>query len=297
MSRPRGFIADYNPRTKTRALLAQIDNVLDTYRAELPLTARQIFYRLVGAHGYPKDEAAYGRLQEHLANARRAGIVDFAHIRDDGTSVEAPMEYGSPEEFLRIAEELAAEGQGVRLAGQPRWIEVWCEAAGMAPQLGRVVGSYGITVYSSGGFDSLTVKHEAAQRIGSRDVPTVILHVGDFDPSGLALFAAAAEDVEAFAAEFDGEVHFKRAAVTLGQIARYELPTAPAKKADKRSAWNDGDGTVQAEALPPDLLAEEIRQAVETELDMEAFGSAKATEAENHEAIEGILRQLRGEET
>jgi hypothetical protein len=29
---------------------------------------------------------------------------------------------------------------------------------------------------------------------------------------------------------------------------------------------------------------------------MEAFGAAKATEAENHEAIEGILRQLRGEE-
>lgn len=113
MSRPRGFIAGYNPRTKTRALLAQVEAVLGTYQAELPLTARQVFYRLVGAHGYPKDEAAYGRLQEHLANARRAGLIDFAHIRDDGTAVEAPVEYASPEEFLRIAEELAAEGQGV----------------------------------------------------------------------------------------------------------------------------------------------------------------------------------------
>jgi hypothetical protein len=71
----------------------------------------------------------------------------------------------------------------------------------------RVVGSYGITVYSSGGFDSLTVKYDAAKRIGEREVPTVILHVGDFDPSGLALFEAAAEDVAAFAGKFEGEVH------------------------------------------------------------------------------------------
>jgi hypothetical protein len=296
MSRPRGFIADYNPHAKTRALLAQVEDVLKTYQAELPLSARQVFYRLVAAHEYPKNEDAYKRLLEHLANARRAGMVDFAHIRDDGTSVEAPLEYGSPEEFLRIAEELASEGQGVRLAGQPRHVELWAEASGMAPQLARIVGPYGITVYSSGGFDSLTVKYEAAKRIGERDVPTVILHVGDHDPSGLALFQAAAEDVEAFAAEFDGEVHFKRVAITPEQIERHQLPTAPPKKADKRSVWNDGDGTVQAEALPPDLLAEEIRQAVESELDMEAFGSAKTTEAENQVAIEGILRQLRGDD-
>ena len=62
MSRPRGYLDDWNPRAKTRELLGQVEAVLDTYRAELPLTARQIFYRLVGSVGYPKDENAYGRL-------------------------------------------------------------------------------------------------------------------------------------------------------------------------------------------------------------------------------------------
>ena len=199
MSRPRGFLYDYNPRAKTRELLGQVEDVLATYAAELPLTARQVFYRLVATVQYPKDERGYTRLQEHLANFRRAGVVAFEHIRDDGVTVEAPLEYGSPEEFLRIAEELAREGQGVRLEGQPNWVEVWCEAAGMAPQLARAVGEYGVTVYSSGGFDSLTVKYDAARRIAAREVPTVVVHVGDFDPSGLALFQAAAEDVEAFA--------------------------------------------------------------------------------------------------
>ena len=139
MARARGYITSYNPRTKTRELLAQVEDVLDTYDAELPLTARQIFYRLVGAYGYPKDERAYGRLLEALGNSRRAGLVPFDAIRDDGATVIPPLEFASPEEILERAEQLAAEGQGVRLEGQPRWVELWCEAAGMAPQLARAV--------------------------------------------------------------------------------------------------------------------------------------------------------------
>ena len=293
MTRPRGYIEDYNPRQKTRELLAQVEDVLDTYRDELPLTARQIFYRLVGSVDYPKDENAYARLQEHLGNFRRAGLVEFDYIRDDGTTTLAPLEFASPEEILEEAERLASEGQGVRLEGQPRWVELWCEAAGMAPQLYRAVNEYGVTVYSSGGFDSLTVKYEAAQRISEREVPTTILHVGDHDPSGLALFNAVAEDVDAFATE---DVEFLRVAVTPDQIERYDLPSAPPKKTDKRSVWRDGDSTVQAEALPPDVLAAEVRQAVETELDMDAFRATKSTEDGNREAFERMMRQLRDED-
>jgi hypothetical protein len=299
VTRPRGFIGGYNPRAKTRELLEQVEDVLATYEAELPLTARQVFYRLVATRDYPKNENGYARLQEHLANFRRAGVVAFEDIRDDGHIVEGPLEYASPEEFLRIAEDLAQQGQGVRLAGQPAWLEVWCEAAGMAPQLARVVGAYGVTVYSSGGFDSLTIKYTAAVRIAERDVPTVVLHVGDFDPSGLALFEAVAEDVSAFVdslADGDVNVVFKRAAVTPEQIARYGLPTAPAKSSDKRSVWQEGMGTVQAEALPPDQLATEIRQAVEAELDMDAFTVAQSIEAGNREAIDDLLCGLRGDE-
>jgi hypothetical protein len=105
-------------------------------------------------------------------------------------------------------------------------------------------------------------------------------------------------------------VTFKRAALTVEQAERLSLPTAPAKSSDKRFAWTEdgvldvraeaawveAHGTVQAEALPPDVLAAEVRQAVEAELDMDAFAAAGETEAANREAIEGILRQLRGDE-
>jgi hypothetical protein len=73
MARARG-LASWQPRAKSLALLDQVNAVLDEYRDHLPLTIRQIFYRLVGAYGYPKgtskDRRPYLRLGEMLNRAR-----------------------------------------------------------------------------------------------------------------------------------------------------------------------------------------------------------------------------------
>ncbi len=48
-TRARGF-TDWNPSAVSLALLAQVREVLVEYADYLPLTLRQVFYRLVGAH-------------------------------------------------------------------------------------------------------------------------------------------------------------------------------------------------------------------------------------------------------
>jgi len=73
-TRPRGF-ASWRPQKKTMALLAQVNAVLDEYRAYLPLTVRQVFYRLFGAANYEKTENACARLYETANRARRAGYL------------------------------------------------------------------------------------------------------------------------------------------------------------------------------------------------------------------------------
>jgi hypothetical protein len=55
--RPRGFIDAWLPRDKSRHLLALVSAILVQYAEQLPLTIRQIFYRLVGRHDYPKTSA------------------------------------------------------------------------------------------------------------------------------------------------------------------------------------------------------------------------------------------------
>jgi hypothetical protein len=70
MTRPRGFIDDWQPRQRSLDLLQQVEAIVAEYA--MPLTIRQIFYRLVGRYGYDKTEQAYDRLGELLAKARRS---------------------------------------------------------------------------------------------------------------------------------------------------------------------------------------------------------------------------------
>jgi hypothetical protein len=60
---PRALgLADWAPRRASLQLLDQVHQVPAEYAAHLPLTIRQIFYRLVGAFSYQKTEQAYERL-------------------------------------------------------------------------------------------------------------------------------------------------------------------------------------------------------------------------------------------
>jgi hypothetical protein len=285
-TRARGFVP-WSPHGATLGLLEQVRTVLAEYEDHLPLTIRQIFYRLVGAHGYEKTEKAYARLCEHLARARRARIIAMDVIRDDGGTIIRPNGWGSADDFWPVVRSMASRFTLDHSTGQKTRLVVICEAAGMAPQLARVADPFGITVTSGGGFDSLTDKHKFAAALTEHDRPTEVQHIGDHDPSGVNMFVAFLEDVEAFTRDLGGNATFTRLAVTPEQIATYELPTAPAKDTDKR-AFN-GE-TCQAEALAPDVLANIVRIAIEQRIDRGVYESVLRRE---RKARRDLLRQLR----
>ena len=167
----------------------------------------------------------------------------------------------------------------------------------MVPQLGRVVGEYGVTVYSSGGFDSLTVKYDAASRIAAREVPTVVLHVGDHDPSGLALFYAVAEDVAAFAGRLDVE-----ASPSSGPPSRpSKSPATRSRPRRPRRRTNAPHGrTATAPSRP-----RRCRRTCSPRKSGRPWKRSSTwtpslrrgrTEAANREAIDDMLRGLRGDE-
>src|SRR5215831_21247535 len=107
-TRPRAF-ALWSPRQDTLELIARVNAVLGEYQDHLPLTLRQIFYRLVGAHGYEKTERAYERLGEHLVRARRARLIPMEAIRDDGGSVITPNMWANGEEYFDAVRSQAGE--------------------------------------------------------------------------------------------------------------------------------------------------------------------------------------------
>lgn len=304
-TRPKGYM-DWQPKhgSEAESVINATREILREYGSFGPMTVRQIFYRLVGAYGYDKTEKAYKRLAENLVKARRAQLIRFNQIRDDGgTTVGGPTGFRDLSDFL---EDMADWGNHYRIdksQGQPFHIEMFCEAEGMVPMLGQILQGTGVRITGTGGFSSLTVTHGIAQKVSNRDVPTIFMHVGDYDPSGESIFMSMSQDIGKFVAEIIGGNYFPstgktnlhpdndgpdfrpmRVALTEDQVEEFDLPTAPPKASDSRSANWIGE-TTQAEAMPPDLLERVVLDAVNEFLDHDKIAELEEQEEEERELL------------
>ena len=134
-TRPRGFV-DWKPQAATLALLDQVQGVLDEYADYLPLTVRQVFYRLVGAHGYDKTEKAYERLCEALNRARRARADRYG--RDPGRRRHSGRSalLGGRRSVLRDYREAARNFRLDRQEGQPTRLAALMRSGWHGPAVG-----------------------------------------------------------------------------------------------------------------------------------------------------------------
>jgi hypothetical protein len=230
--RYQGF-CEWNPRDETKYWLQCVNEVLQAYRQYWPLTIRQIFYRLVANYEYSKTEQAYGRLINYLSRARRAQLVPFNAIRDDGAISRGMVGNDSVAEWIEDMRASAEEFNFNRMDFQPVRVEIFCEAAGMVPLLANAVADYGVDVHSGGGFNSLTTVRRTAHRITSdeKQRKSIIINFGDYDPSGrvdLRLVQAGRGSIR-LADERGAEVRFDRVALTEDQVDEHGDPYRAAK--------------------------------------------------------------------
>lgn len=263
----RGY-AEWNPKPEARHWVACTERVLAQYKDYWPLSVRQIFYRLVAEYEYPKSEAAYSKLTGILSRARRAQMLPWEAIRDGGLGRTVEAQYfADGDHFERSVRKWAEEMQLNRQRDQEAVIELWCEAGGMVPILEGIAEPYSCQVSTGGGYDSVTAKHNLAERVRDRakkGLKTVILHVGDFDGSGEDMCEVLREDVLWMVAvqvlshvtngPFEAEraagggwskdavswavgfLEVERVALTAEQVVERGVETAPPKPSDSRSA-------------------------------------------------------------
>jgi hypothetical protein len=219
--RPRGRLPGWKPTTARQAgILADLLARYQQHAGEgtLPRSSRGIFYDL-RPHGmengvsYRKSDSAHPKLsfgpmeahqdlvQELLVKARRAELIPEEWVADErAPEPVVPLAYESAtdaaeREVGRLLQNFAL----TRQHGQPVFVEVLCEAGDLVPRLARIAGGFGVTTYSWAGYDGLKGKRAFAGRALAREVPTVVLHVGDYDEDGKRIFTAAAEDAVAWA--------------------------------------------------------------------------------------------------
>jgi hypothetical protein len=280
--RAKGF-ATWSPQRKTQPLLEDIETVLKEYSRYLPMTVRQVFYRLVGK-GYTKSESFYDSVQEVCNRARRSGRISFSSIRDDGVSRQGGETFGyeTPQEYYESHDELHNNYKRLWHADQSAFVQVLCEASGMVPMLGRAVRPYRVSVASSSGFDSLTVKYElfaeALERYEELGQRTVLLHLGDHDASGWWIHRSMSEDLAAFCHDHDQApedlIDLRRTALTPEQIRSLQI------EPDVKPVTPKGHGL------------EFIRQAVEEALDMEVLRASQGQEQRERDEVQVKLNEV-----
>ncbi len=217
-----------------------------------------------------------------------------------GNGGEIYSTYETPDDYYHTHDKLHNHYNRSWHADQPAFVSVLCEAAGMVPMLWRVADRYRVPVASSSGFDSLTVKYdlysEAVERREEFGQDTILLHLGDHDPSGVSLHESMAEDFDAFALDrfYDPLIDLRRVALTPEQIVRYGVEPDPegVKPSDSRSKRFIARGlepAAQLEAIPPDTLIALVRQELEGTLDMEALRASQERERQERSEVQTKL--------
>lgn len=293
MARPRGFIDGWAPKAHVADLIDQVSYIINASDI-LPLTLRQIFYMLVSNNEYDKTEKAYKRLCETMNKARRARMIDMDSIRDDGLTRVNSAGYRSGESFISTIKWTAENFELDRQSVQDTKLYLWCEAGGMVPQLAAAVEEWHVPVLSSGGFDSVTTKHNLAQELSSAG-HVVVLHLGDHDPSGVHMFGSLDEDLQAFISNMSNQgwggqsFDMERIAVTPEQVESLGLPTAPPKATDRRSF----EGlTTQCEAIPPRKLREIVRGCILEHIDIDMHEEILSKEIDIREQLMSKLADI-----
>lgn len=278
--------------------------IIDVLYAEAPLTLRQLYYRLVATGAIPKTEGAYGTVKRLLLELRESGRVPWRYIIDNTRWVTQATMHDGPEAALRAT---AAHYRRDLMRSQPVRIEVWAESDSIGSVLAEVTNEYGVPLYIGRGYASRGYLRSAAEEIAEAvmdDKLTLILHLGDYDPSGEDIARSVEETLERYVAEIllgdgveDGLIRdvlpaFERLAVTPEQIEEMDLPYRPVKATDPRTARFAGAGSVEIEAIPRRVILDILRDRIEEELDHDALQIVRVAEESERSILARIAETM-----
>ena len=174
-------------------------------------------------------------------------------------------------------------------ATQPNYIEVWVEKDALSGIFEDVLDPYGVTLNVGRGYEGWDSIRNTAARFTDKDKEEMTaLYFGDFDPSGEDMVRSLKERLDFF----DCTPEVIKCALTHEDIKQYDLPPDPAKMSDRRAAAfidKYGDGVVELDALPVEVLRDRIKTEVESRLDLDALAKLKTEEDSERKKLVEML--------
>lgn len=238
---------------RTRAELDDLDEaIIGAVAADAPVTLRGVYYRCVSGGAIDKDELGYRAVGRRLLELRRQGRVDYRHITDGTRWITKPTTYDSVGEMLLDAARQYRRSLWTRSGIV---VQVFTEKDAISGVVLPVTDRWDVALGVMRGYVSESFAWTVADGL-DRARTTMLVQLGDHDPSGVGAWRDFTDKVRNFAP--DVSVEFMRLAVTPEQIDIYDLPLRPTKHSDTR-AKNWAGGSVEVDAIP----APELRRLLE----------------------------------
>lgn len=318
----------YKPGQEAQNVIQSANTILNEYTAQgFSLTLRQLYYQFISRDLFPASYAnaagiknrieSYNKLKTIVSKAREGGLIDWDHIQDRGRETSMRPHWDSAEDFiLSVAPQFNID----LWTTQTKRVEVWVEKDALSDVVARACRPLDVPYLACKGYVSASTMWEAAR---SRMLSnwrtyrqrTIVLHLGDHDPSGIDMTRDISERLNLFirdgsaAARDVPDVEVQRIALTMEQIEEHQPPPNPAKDTDARFRSYEqefGSESWELDALEPQMLVELIESHVQQLLDRRAFQARKDQQlqwrgelqraARNWQRVNANLNNYSGEE-
>lgn len=297
---PRIEYVRYRPKPDTMVLIGHCNRILISMADRgYTLTLRQLYYQLVTENLIPNNVRSYNNLKSVVSSARDGGLIDWDHIQDRGRSVRSYAHWDDPQDFIRS---VVPQFRIDHWAGQPHRVEVWVEKDALVDVVAIPASRWQVPYFANKGYLSASAAWEAGRRFmrySLRGQQTIILHLGDHDPSGIDMTRDISERINTYARltpdyeeEYraihgnvevpDVNVEVRRLALNFDQVEELGLHPNPAKMSDSRApdyVTQYGNDSWELDAIPVERIDQIIDEAVASIVDRELYESSRSLEA------------------
>jgi hypothetical protein len=281
-------------RRRTDAQVQQLERqILNVMVEDHPQSVRHVFYRMTDPRlpePVEKSDHGYAQVQDRIVKLRRSGTLPYGWITDATRRGYFTRTYSGADAFVR---RVASLYRADLWQYSPYYCEVWAESRSIAGVIQDDCEELAVSLYPCGGFTSIILAYQAAEYINSRrdGKPVLIFYIGDYDPAGVLIDVTLERELREHLRP-DIDMMFRRIAITPEQIGAYDLPRKPRKEQDRRALHITE--TVEAEAMPANILRRLLRTEIEKLLPADALAVAKAAEQSERKRIDLVADLLAG---
>lgn len=286
----REQFVEINFRPKSLELIDECNRVCDDYKARrIPLSLRQMYYRLVAQDIIPNNMRQYKSLTSLVTDARMAGLMDWDAIEDRERTC---FKYPIVEDHQTAVDECRG---GIDLdfwSDQECYVEVWVEKKALENIVGKAAWKWRVPYMATKGYLSTTEAYDAAQRFAEHHGEgrtCVLIHLGDHDPSGIDMTRDNKKRIETLS--WGVPIEVRRIALNMDQIEEHRPPPNPAKTTDSRATGyieRFGLSSWELDALDPSIIGDLVEAEIKDLIDPEVWNNTVDREVNENEVLDTL---------